>query len=50
MLFFRIILFVVAAVLLYVGWEMPNDEICGIIQGGWSGSLAMLDEIVAARA
>ncbi len=49
-LFFRIVLFVIAAVLLSVGWEMRNDKICGIIQGGWTGSLAMLDEIVAARA
>lgn len=29
---------------------MPNDEMCGIIQGGWTGSLAMLDEIIAAHA
>ncbi len=49
-LFLRVIPSVIAAVLLHVGWEMPNEEICGIIQGGWTGSLAMLDEIVAARA
>jgi hypothetical protein len=29
---------------------MPNDEICGMILGGWTGSLAMLDGIIAARA
>ena len=29
---------------------IPSDEMCGIIQGGWSGGLEMLDELLAARA
>ncbi|MCR9246839.1 MAG: SRPBCC domain-containing protein [bacterium] len=26
---------------------MPNDDICGVIQGGWSNSLTALEAIVA---
>jgi uncharacterized protein YndB with AHSA1/START domain len=25
---------------------MPNDDICGIVNGGWANSLAMLDDLL----
>ena len=28
---------------------MPSDDICGIIKGGWTNSLAMLDELIAVQ-
>jgi len=28
---------------------MPNEEMCGIIQGGWTNGLAALDGLVAVR-
>lgn len=28
---------------------IPSDDMCGIIQGGWTNGLSMLEEVLAAR-
>ena len=28
---------------------LPNDEMCGIVEGGWSGGMQQLEELLAAR-
>ncbi len=28
---------------------IPSDDMCGIIQGGWTSGLALLDDVLAAR-